>query len=140
MADPGLFEDKPKENATPVSRSSDEVALEMMKFIAVTTGYCKTPQSGAGFLIAATTNVGMVGKQIKAIREKFHKSVGYLKAVAPFRQADPNVVQIGFGFRSNATCHQLLAACSAASLARPRSFTTSASSRMDSWVITRPKP
>ena len=49
MADPGLFEDKPKENATPVSRSSDEVALEMMKFIAVTTGYGRTSQSGTGF-------------------------------------------------------------------------------------------
>ena len=51
MADPGLFEDNPKESATPapISRSTDEVALEMMKFIAVTTGFGKTPQSGAGF-------------------------------------------------------------------------------------------
>jgi len=30
-------------------RSVNEVALEMMKFIAVTTGYGKTPMSGAGF-------------------------------------------------------------------------------------------
>ena len=30
-------------------RSQDEVALELMKFIAVTTGYGKAPQSSAGF-------------------------------------------------------------------------------------------
>jgi hypothetical protein len=31
------------------ARSTNEVALEMMKFIAVTTGYGKTSHSGAGF-------------------------------------------------------------------------------------------
>jgi hypothetical protein len=36
------------EAATP-ARSANEVALEMMKFIAVTTGYGKTSQSGTGF-------------------------------------------------------------------------------------------
>lgn len=35
-------------NAAPPQRSSDEVALEMMKFIAVTTGYGKGT-GGAGF-------------------------------------------------------------------------------------------
>jgi hypothetical protein len=35
-------------NATPPGRNSDEVALEMMKFIAVTTGYGKGG-SAAGF-------------------------------------------------------------------------------------------
>jgi len=37
--------------ASPASagRSTNEVALEMMKFIAVTTGYGKTSHSGAGF-------------------------------------------------------------------------------------------
>ncbi len=51
MADPGLFEDSPKESGAtaPGCRSKDEVALEMMKFIAVTTGYGKASQSGAGF-------------------------------------------------------------------------------------------
>jgi hypothetical protein len=39
----------PKE-PTPPARSKDEVALEMMKFIAVTTGYGRaTAGSGAGF-------------------------------------------------------------------------------------------
>ncbi|MBZ5581325.1 MAG: hypothetical protein LAQ30_03820 [Acidobacteriia bacterium] len=36
----------------PVSgpaRSKDEVALELMKFIAVATGYGRSPQSGTGF-------------------------------------------------------------------------------------------
>lgn len=35
--------------AGSAARSTNEVALEMMKFIAVTTGYGKTSQSGAGF-------------------------------------------------------------------------------------------
>jgi len=40
----------PESPATPgPARSKDEVALEMMKFIAVATGYGKSPQSGAGF-------------------------------------------------------------------------------------------
>jgi hypothetical protein len=31
------------------ARGKDEVALELMKFIAIATGYGKTPQSSAGF-------------------------------------------------------------------------------------------
>jgi hypothetical protein len=34
---------------TPPGRSKDEVALEMMKFIAVQTGYGKSAGAGAGF-------------------------------------------------------------------------------------------
>jgi hypothetical protein len=36
-------------NSTGAGRSPDEVALEMMKFIAVTTGYGRGSQSSAGF-------------------------------------------------------------------------------------------
>jgi len=35
--------------AASAARTTNEVALEMMKFIAVTTGYGKTSNSGAGF-------------------------------------------------------------------------------------------
>ena len=35
--------------ATPPARSKDEVALELMKFIAVSTGYGKATHSSAGF-------------------------------------------------------------------------------------------
>ena len=35
--------------AAPAGRSKDEVALELMKFIAVTTGYGKSSGGGAGF-------------------------------------------------------------------------------------------
>jgi hypothetical protein len=35
--------------APGVVRSQDEVALELMKFIALTTGYGKSSQSSAGF-------------------------------------------------------------------------------------------
>jgi hypothetical protein len=35
--------------SSPPARSPDEVALELMKFIAVTTGYGKASQGSAGF-------------------------------------------------------------------------------------------
>ncbi len=35
--------------ASGPARSQDEVALELMKFIAVSTGYGRAAQSGAGF-------------------------------------------------------------------------------------------
>jgi hypothetical protein len=35
--------------ASGAARTTNEVALEMMKFIAVTTGYGKTSHSGTGF-------------------------------------------------------------------------------------------
>ncbi|MDE3196589.1 MAG: hypothetical protein KGN84_09610 [Acidobacteriota bacterium] len=34
---------------SPGGRSADEIALELMKFIAVTTGYGKSTQTSAGF-------------------------------------------------------------------------------------------
>lgn len=43
---PGTPEPTP---ASGPGRSQDEVALELMKFIAVTTGYGRATQSGAGF-------------------------------------------------------------------------------------------
>ena len=41
-------------NSRAQGRSSDEVALELMKFIAVTTGYGKATTSSAGFSGKAT--------------------------------------------------------------------------------------
>ena len=41
-------DDKTPETAPP-GRSKDEIALEMMKFIAVQTGYGKSNMAGAGF-------------------------------------------------------------------------------------------
>ena len=41
--------------ASGPARSADEVALEMMKFIAVTTGYGRSSQSSAGFSGKPTT-------------------------------------------------------------------------------------
>ncbi len=45
-----MAEEPTTENAPErAARGKDEVALELMKFIAVSTGYAKTAQSGAGF-------------------------------------------------------------------------------------------
>ncbi len=52
MAETGTTPTAPPETpGTPAgpARSKDEVALELMKFIAVATGYGKSPQPGAGF-------------------------------------------------------------------------------------------
>ncbi len=52
MAETGTPTTPAQENAAPPAgpaRSKDEVALELMKFIAVATGYGRASQSGAGF-------------------------------------------------------------------------------------------
>ncbi len=36
-------------DAAPLARSKDEVALELMKFIAITTGYGRAGTASAGF-------------------------------------------------------------------------------------------
>ena len=36
-------------NITAVSRRNEDIALDLMKFIAMTTGYGRTTSSGAGF-------------------------------------------------------------------------------------------
>jgi len=50
MAEPGPLTNVPEAPASAgPARSRDEIALELMKFIAVYTGYGKPSQSGAGF-------------------------------------------------------------------------------------------
>ncbi|MGA3264386.1 MAG: hypothetical protein ABSC47_10125 [Terracidiphilus sp.] len=98
----------------------------------------KTSQSWAQFLVAAAAYVWIFSQKIKAIGKEFGEAVGDFKAAAVSRDVAPDVIQIGFGLRRRAMGHYLAAACSAASRARPRCFTSLASSRMDSGVITRP--
>jgi hypothetical protein len=49
MADPTQNTQAPETASAPPPRSQDEIALELLKFIAVNTGYGKAPQSSAGF-------------------------------------------------------------------------------------------
>ncbi len=50
MADTATPTNNQSETAqTPPGRSKDEIALDLMKFIAVTTGYGKSGQATAGF-------------------------------------------------------------------------------------------
>ena len=49
MADEIASNSKESEHSKEAGRSKDEVALEMMKFIAVTTGYGKGSSTGTGF-------------------------------------------------------------------------------------------
>ena len=48
MAEPGPAT-PPPESAPGAPRSKDEIALELMKFIAVSTGYGRSSQSSTGF-------------------------------------------------------------------------------------------
>jgi hypothetical protein len=45
-----MAEEKAETTGTDHARSKDEVALELMKFIAVTTGYGKIASSDTGFM------------------------------------------------------------------------------------------
>lgn len=45
-----MAEEKAESTGADHARSKDEVALELMKFIAVTTGYGKVASSDAGFM------------------------------------------------------------------------------------------
>ena len=50
MAEPAAnANQESKEAPTPPMRSKDEIALDLMKFIAVSTGYGKAKDSSAGF-------------------------------------------------------------------------------------------
>jgi len=49
MAETAESKENEAEPKSSGGRSKDEVALELMKFIAVTTGYGKSTQSGTGF-------------------------------------------------------------------------------------------
>jgi hypothetical protein len=53
------------------ARTTNEVALEMMKFIAVTTGYGRTSQSGTGF--SAKPQTRAAEEQVDALLELFER-------------------------------------------------------------------
>jgi hypothetical protein len=63
----GALENAPAPSA---ARSADEIALELTKFIAVTTGYAKGSQSSAGFSGKANSNKS-VEEQADALLELF---------------------------------------------------------------------
>jgi hypothetical protein len=73
MAETGTPTNPPETPATPAAapRGKDEVALELMKFIAVNTGFGKSMQSGAGFSGKATTK--SPEEQTDALLELFQR-------------------------------------------------------------------
>jgi hypothetical protein len=74
MAETGTPTGNTPEPAAPPSpggRSKDEVALEMMKFIAVTTGYGKSTGGGAGFSGKPSTRTPE--EQAEALIELFER-------------------------------------------------------------------
>ncbi len=74
MAEPGPPTDIAAEAAAAAAgpaRSADEVALELMKFIAVSTGYGRSPQSSTGFSGKPVTR--SVEEQADALLELFER-------------------------------------------------------------------
>ena len=59
-------------------RSPDEIALELMKFIAVSTGYGRGSQGGAGF--SGKPNTKSPEEQTEALLELFQKCRQAVKA------------------------------------------------------------
>jgi hypothetical protein len=58
-------------------RNKDEIALELMKFIAVTTGYGKSGGSGAGFSgKAATRSSEEYAEALLGLFDRCRKAVG----------------------------------------------------------------
>lgn len=73
MAEPGPPTDHAPEGTPPAgpARSADEVALELMKFIAVSTGYGRAPQSSTGF--SGKPVARSVEEQADALLELFER-------------------------------------------------------------------
>lgn len=61
----------PEPAAPPAGRGKDEVALDLMKFIAVTTGYGKNPQNSTGFSGKPATR--SIEEQTDALIELFDR-------------------------------------------------------------------
>ncbi len=72
MAEPAPLTNAPETPApSGPARSKDEIALELMKFIAVATGYGKTSQSTAGFSAKASGRT--TEEQADALLELFER-------------------------------------------------------------------
>jgi len=72
MAEPGPVTNAPEVPAPAgPARSRDEIALELMKFIAVYTGYGKPSQSGAGFSAKPSTRSSE--EQAEALLDLFNR-------------------------------------------------------------------
>ena len=72
-----MAEETPSSTPTP-GRSSDEVALEMMKFIAVTTGYGKGA-GGAGFTGKTTKTPEEYADALLQLFERCRQVIGKQK-------------------------------------------------------------
>ncbi len=70
-----MAEDKTNNSTPPAGRSKDEVALEMMKFIAVTTGYGKGTGS-AGFTGKATKTAEEYADSLIQLFQRCREVVG----------------------------------------------------------------
>lgn len=102
--------------------------------------YGETAVATAEIFGAGTPQVREAGKQEETVRDRVDQTVGNLDAAAFLRREIPDVVKITLRPWRYPMGHQRGETSSARRRARPRSFTSAASCRMDSCVITRPSP
>lgn len=99
----------------------------------------KGPQAGAQIFVTGAAYVGMAREKRKSIRDGIDEPVGDVDTTAMGRYVIPNVIEVVIRLR-RAAPYQWDVCRSAARRARPRRFTSSASSRMDSRLMMRPSP
>jgi hypothetical protein len=90
--------------------------------------------------IAGSSGVRESGGENESVDYLVDQLRGNTHTAAFFGNVKPNVVKIGFDDRCDAICHYSASANSAIKRARPRSLTSAAICRMDSFVISRPSP
>ena len=94
--------------------------------------YGKAAQAGTQVLVACTADIGMCGEKEQSIGDGINEAIGNFKTAALGRKVLPDIVKVGVRLRCPAVSHQRETCSSAARRARPRRFTSPASSRMDS--------
>jgi len=97
-------------------------------------------EAGAEIFLAWPSDIGEAGKRKETVRDGINPAIGNLDAAAFPGDVKLDVIKICFGAWGDAMCHQRGAVSSARRRARPRSFTSPASCRIDSCVTTRPSP
>jgi hypothetical protein len=65
-----------KNDAAPGGRSKEDIALDMMKFIAVTTGYGKSAGTGAGFNKTPIRSAEEHAESLLELYAKCRKAIG----------------------------------------------------------------
>src|SRR5258708_7666004 len=88
-----------------------------------------TSQAGAQIVITTTAQVWMFGEHEEALGDRIDQAVGNIRVTASCGNVGPNLIKLCLDFCSNSESHQRCGARCPPRRARPRRFTSLASSR-----------